>query len=149
MSFDDPLPGQQEEDIHEGLQVARYRVNRQGRSELVTGPGWQPVNVVNRQAWKCIDEMVAQARRQVLAGKKSCLYYYMVANQMNPGLLAACTGLSSWRVRLHLRPYFFARLSLDLLQIYSELFNVSVSDLQGSVLRPLAFVPDRPEADER
>lgn len=100
-----------------------------GIFELVAGDGWQPVNDVNRQAWREIEKKVDLARRKVAAGRFSCLYYHMVANQMNVFLLARYTGQRPWTVFSHLLPFFFQRLSVEQVQKYADLFHLSPADL--------------------
>jgi hypothetical protein len=115
--------------ITDGLKTVSYSVNNGGIFELVTGDGWQPVNDVNRQAWREIEKKVDLARRKVAAGRFSCLYYHMVANQMNVFLLARYTGQRPWTVFCHLLPFFFQRLQVEQVQKYADLFHISPAEL--------------------
>ncbi len=117
-----------------GVKTVSYAVNSDGKYELVSGPGWQPVNVVNRQAWLEIEKNIAASREKVRAGRVSCLHYYMTANQMDIALLARYTNQSRWQVRLHLFPLFFKRLGLKTLRKYGDLFQVSPDDLKSGRL---------------
>ncbi|MBU4262459.1 MAG: hypothetical protein KKC76_11410 [Proteobacteria bacterium] len=125
-----------EDDITDGQKIVSYSVNRRGEYELIPESVWQPVNVVNQQAWQEIEKKIDLSRQKVLAGQVSCLHYYMTANQMDPALLAQYVGQSRWKVRLHLVPFIFNRLSANTLRIYAELFRISLDDLRTGRLRP-------------
>ncbi len=124
-----------EPDVNDGLRIVNYRAGSDGLCRCQQGYGWQPVNIVNHQAWQEIEKQVDRARRNIAAGKASCLAYYMVANQMTPALLARYTGQSSWLVRLHLRPFVFKRLGRETLQKYADVFQVAPADLAAGELQ--------------
>jgi hypothetical protein len=121
--------------IDDTLQTVSYKTDSKGQQKLVSGKIWQPVNVVNHQAWQVIEKQVEISKEKVDSGKVSCLHYYMTANQMEPGLLAKYTGLWSWQVRLHLFPFFFKRLRQDTLSKYAEVFKVSEDDLRAGEMK--------------
>lgn len=122
--------------VTDGLKTVSYARNQQGRIEPVEGDGWQPVNDVNGQAWREIDQRIALARAKVASGRLSCLYYHMVANQMTVWLLARYTRQSALTVLLHLLPFCFNRLPLGRLQTYADLFQVAADDLRRGLLPP-------------
>ena len=125
-----------DENITDGLKIISYAVNSQGEYELTPDDVWQPVNVVNHQAWQEIDKNIAASKDKIAAGRVSCLHYYMTANQMDTGLLAQYTGLRRWQVCLHLVPFIFKRLSAGTLKKYAELYQISPDDLTQGRLRP-------------
>jgi len=49
---------------------------------------------------------------------------------MNTKLLAQYSGSSRWRVKRHLKPVVFKRLNPAVLQRYSEVFGITVKQLQ-------------------
>ncbi len=120
--------------ITDGVKTVSYSVNTHGEYELVPGLGWQPVNIVNRQAWQEIEKNIASSMEKVASGKVSCLHYYMTVNQMDIGLLAKYTDQSRLRVRLHLIPSIFRRLHADTLKKYAELFKVTPQELTSGKL---------------
>jgi len=128
-----------EKDVTEGLATVSYSVNSDGAYELVSGSSWQPVNVVNAQAWREIEKEISAAEAKVRSGRASCLQYYMTANQMDIGLTAKYTGQARWRVRLHLMPFFFSRLAPDAIRKYAELFQVTPEDLKNGRLKPPVY----------
>ncbi len=132
--------------ITDGMKIVSYVQDHQGNQALVAGAMWHPVDIVNSQAWAEIDRQIKAAKVRVTAGRASCLYYYMVANQMNIGLLAAYSGQSRWLVRLHMVPFFFNRLSTRTLNKYAETFKVSADDLLQGKLRPPVYQQQEHEA---
>ncbi len=124
------------DNITRGLKIASYASNSSGEYKLTQDDVWQPVNIVNGQAWQEIEKSIAASKAKITAGRVSCLHYYMTANQMDAGLLAQYTGQSRWTVYLHLIPFIFNRLSKKTLQTYAQLYRVSPDDLVQGRLRP-------------
>jgi hypothetical protein len=129
----------QAQSITDGLQTLTYTPNSSGRITASKKESWQPVNEVNHQAWEEIDRHIARATRKIASGQASCLYYYMVANQMSTLLLARYTRQPLWKVFLHLLPFFFKRLSRRQLRPYARLFQVSEDDLLAGRLLPAVY----------
>ena len=143
MTVSSPLsPRNQETEaasITDGLHILAYVKGPAGGIEPVAQPGWQPVNEVNRQAWEEIERRIEAARGWVRTGRRSCLYYYMVANQMDPLLLARYSGQSPLLVWLHLRPFFFRRIDRKRLCRYADLFQVEPEALVRGDLHPPVY----------
>ena len=129
-----------------GIKIVSYVADDQGKQELVSGAMWQPVDIVNRQAWQEIEKQIESSKTKVAAGRASCLHYYMTANQMDTNLLASYTRQSRWLVRLHMIPFFFSRLCAETLNKYGEIFQVSLNDLVEGKLRPPVYKQRRCEA---
>ena len=127
------------EEITAGLKIVSYAVNNTGEYELRPDFVWQPVNVVNQQAWLEIDKKISQSKHKVAAGRVSCLHYYMTANQMDTGLVAQYTGQARWKVCLHLVPWIFRRLSANTLKKYAGLYKISPDDLRKGRLLPPVY----------
>jgi len=125
-----------ENNVTNGLKIVSYAANSNGECALTPDDVWQPVNIVNTQAWREIERSIAASKAKIAAGRVSCLHYYMTANQMDAGLLAQYTGQSRWTVCLHLLPFIFNRLSKKTLQTYAQLYRVSADDLAHGRLRP-------------
>jgi len=133
-----PLPADQ--GITNGLKVMSYVRNDSGKYELTPDFLWQPVSVVNHQAWEEIAKKITAARNKVEAGRVSCLHYYMIANQMDPGLVAQYTGQPRWKVWLHLVPFIFNRVPADTLRKYAAMYKISLDDLRtGRLLAPFTM----------
>jgi len=124
-----------EESVTDGLHTVSYVADEQGEQEMISGSVWQPVNIVNRQAWEEIEEHIGASKEKVAQGRVSCLHYYMIANQMDIGLLAKYTGQARCLVRLHLVPFIFRRLGRKRLERYAKVFLVSPEDLIQGILK--------------
>ena len=141
----DPFPPPSRDDhpqaasITGDLDILAYVHTRTGTIEPKAQPGWQPVNEVNRQAWEEIERRIEAARHLVRSGRRSCLYYYMVANQMDWLLLARYAHQSPLLVLLHLLPCGFRRLGPHRLRRYAELFQVEPDELSRGELRPPVY----------
>ncbi len=119
----------QDDSVLEGRRRACYALDAQGHYVVVASRGWEVERIVNEHARDALREELEAVRLQVLAGKVSALAYHMTVCQMDYRLLAANTGLSRFRVRRHLRPKVFARLSHAVLERYAHAFGLSVAEL--------------------
>lgn len=116
--------------------IVTYRPDDQGRVRACQDDGFEKSRLVHEQAWEVIHRDAARAWEEVRSGRRSPLYFHMVANLMHPDDLATHVGMWRWRVRRHLRPEVFRRLPRRLLERYAEVLRVTVEELQT--------IPDRP-----
>lgn len=128
-----------ENNVTGGVKIISYVANNNGNQKLVQGSMWSGVDVVNHQAWQEIDKHIEASKEKVAAGRASCLYYYMTANQMDTSLLASYTRQPRWLVCLHLIPFCFNKLRPGTLSKYAEVFNVSQDDLIQGELKPPVY----------
>lgn len=135
----------QDEGIAEGLKEVTYAVDAGGSYVVVPSAGWEPKNISNYQAWEVIAAQVEAARRAVQSGKVSPLAFHMARNQMDAALLAQYMGLWRWRVRRHLRPAIFARLSPEMLASYAAILRTTVAELRDISLVGKLQIPGRPK----
>jgi len=91
--------------------------------------GWEAENVVLEQAWDEINEKVEEARAKVLAGESSILLYHMEKNLMDPAILSGYIGVLPFVVRLHMKPFFYKRLSEKTLAKYADAFRIPLADM--------------------
>lgn len=112
-----------------GHRKAVYARDADGRIVVVESRGWEVEEIVNQQAVDAFRELAEAARARVLAGTSAPLEYWMYVRRMDPELLAQASGLWRWRVRRHLRPASFARLSPRLLQRYADALGLPVDQL--------------------
>ena len=118
--------GMMPDNIHEVC----YAVDDDGHYVLTASAGWNPKNIANNQAWEVIEQEIAKARKGIHAGKLSPLAFHMAKNQMSTRLLAQYAGYSLWRVKRHLKPAVFKRLKPAVLEQYSDVFGITVKQLQ-------------------
>lgn len=143
---EDEVP--QDKGIAEGLKEVTYAVDAAGHYKLVPSAGWEPKNISNYQAWEVVAAQVAEARQAVLAGRISPLAFHMARNQMDTALMAQYMGLPRWRVWLHLRPWWFKRLTVAQLEGYAAMLRTSVAQLQDISLVAKMQIPGREENND-
>jgi hypothetical protein len=112
-----------------GQRKAAYARDASGRLVLVPTTGWEVEEIVTTQAVEQINAQAEAARQRVAAGTSAPLEYWMYARRMDIDLLAQTTGLWRWRIRRHLRPEVFARLSPRLLVRYAEALGLPPEQL--------------------
>jgi hypothetical protein len=83
-----------------------------------------------QQAWTNYGERAEEARKQVLEGLKSPLYYFMEKTTMELPVLAAHVGMAKWRVKRHFKPSVYRQLSKRILERYAQTFDIAVEDLE-------------------
>jgi len=115
--------------VLEGERKAVYERDAEGNYRLVPSPGWKVEEVVTSAAVNEFKRLSEQALKDCRAGRVSPLAYYMYWRRLDPGSLAQAMGIMQWRVRRHLRPAPFARLSDKLLQRYAEVLDMSPAEL--------------------
>ncbi|WP_051309145.1 hypothetical protein [Desulfogranum japonicum] len=136
---------EQEQSVTNGIATVSYQAGNDGRQQLISGDMWQPVNIVNRQAWDAIEKQIQHTREKIHRGSWSCLRYYMVINHMDTGLLAKYSNQLRIVVYLHTLPLFFKRLGTGTLQKYADIFDVTVEDLQQGKLRAPVYGTEQGE----
>jgi hypothetical protein len=108
-----------------GLRKGVYAIADDGKLRFVSSRGWEVEEIVTRQAVEDLERRAMQARARALAGESSPLEYHMYRARMDLELLAQVTGLWRWRVRRHLKPAGFARLTPALKLRYAEALGIS------------------------
>jgi hypothetical protein len=109
-----------------GQRKVMYARGADGRMVLVPSRGWEAEEIVTAQAVDALVALAQQARGRVLAGASAPLEYWMCACRMDVALLSQTSGFWQWRVRRHLRPSGFARLSVRQRQRYANALGMSV-----------------------
>jgi hypothetical protein len=119
----------QDDSILEGHRRACYAQDEQGRFVIATSRGWEVEKIANQLAVRDVAERVEAALREVRAGRASPLAYHMARCHMDVQLLAAHTGLWSFRIKRHLSPEVFARLPVHVLDRYAGALAIDVATL--------------------
>jgi len=119
----------QEVSMLEGHQRACYALGEDGRYTVVPSTGWEVEKIANAVAVDEIRATIEAARQRALRGEASALEYHMLRCHMTPAMLAANAGIWKWRVRRHLRPAIFARLSASMLARYADALRMRPEEL--------------------
>lgn len=125
----DDLP-QAPNPLFENERKAVYAVNDAGDYVVVKTGGTEVDFSATLDAGEWFAEQAEAARQRVLQGQSSALEYWMYEKRMDVPTLAQATGLWQWRIRRHLRPTIFARLSAQILQRHADALGLTVSHLQ-------------------
>lgn len=112
-----------------GQRKAVYARAADGRLHLVSSAGWEVEEIVTRQAVDEFLHLAEAARQRVLAGQSAALEYHMYRMRMDVPLLAQATGLWQWRVRRHLRPAVFVRLTAGVRRRYADALGIAPEQL--------------------
>lgn len=106
-----------------------YAEDADGRYVAVPSNGWEAEEIVLDQAIAEFEQRAADAWQRARDGTGSTLEYHMYRERMDLVLLAQSTGYCKWRVRRHLRPGAFARLSPSCRARYAEALGKSPAEL--------------------
>ena len=109
-----------------GHRKAVYAKDAGGHIVAVASKGWEVEEIVTSQAVEEMRALAETARQNAINGLSSPLEYC----RMDLLLLAQSTGIWRWRIRRHLRPEIFARLSPNLLKRYAEALGLTIQQLQ-------------------
>ncbi len=117
---------QDDNNVLEGkLKVLKYATDKDGSYTKVNSVGWEPENIVLSQAWEDINEKVAEIREKVINGELSPIAYHKEKQMLDTGMLAGYVGYPAFLVKLHLKPWFFKRLSEKQLDKYANAFRIT------------------------
>ncbi len=109
----------------------QYAVDNEGKYVEVKSPGFKPQNIALEQAWEEVEENIKVSADLVLENKKSPIYFFMHQEIMDVKILSEYVDMPRWKVKRHLNPRNFSKLSDDVLQKYVKLFKLnSVEDLK-------------------
>jgi hypothetical protein len=114
-----------------GLRKAVYARDEKGQIVPVASRGWEVEEIVTQQAVDALKEQADATLARARAGLSSPLEYWMHEKRMDVALLAQSTGLWQWRVRRHLQPQRFNKLSDKLLSIYAEALGMRIDQLKS------------------
>lgn len=114
-----------------GLRKAVVARDENGQMVTVASFGWEVEEIVTQQAVDALKQQASAALTRAKAGLSASLEYWMYENRMDIVVLAQSTGLWQWRVRRHLQPARFARLSDKLLNIYADALGMHIEQLKS------------------
>ena len=60
-----------------------YVKNEEGKYEAIESEGWEVKNIALSNAWDDINEQIKEAKEEVLSGRKSNIYYYMIMQKIH------------------------------------------------------------------
>ncbi|HTN07536.1 hypothetical protein [Agriterribacter sp.] len=117
--------------LHNITKEVSYAVDENGNYVTELSTGWDVKIKALDVAWSDIEKKVANARQKVLNNEASPLLYFMELKLMDIQILSDYTGFWKWRIRRHLKPLVFEKLSAKKLQRYATAFDVTVEALKN------------------
>ena len=116
---------QDDANVYDGkTKSIQYAVDKDGNYVQVKSIGLESANIVLELAWEEVNDEIKFAFEDVKNGIKSPVYYYMKKEIMDISILSESTGLPRWRIRRHLKPNVFLKLSDSILNLYKNVFNL-------------------------
>ncbi|MEI6174734.1 MAG: hypothetical protein WCR01_13370 [Bacteroidota bacterium] len=85
--------------------------------------------VIIKQSWDAAEQRLDEVKQLVIAGKLSPVAYYMEKRLMEVPMLAAYMEMPKWRVKRHLKPKIFTKLSQEKLAKYAGIFEITIDQL--------------------
>lgn len=108
-----------------GHRKAMYAKDANGRMVIAPSAGWEAEEIVTSHAVETLQAQAEQARERVKAGLASPLEFWMYERRMDVALLSQTSGFWQWRVKRHLRPEGFAKLSTKHLERYADALGIA------------------------
>lgn len=106
-----------------------YIKNKDGHYETALSSGWKVKNEALDNAWDDIKDRVKFAKDEVLAGRKSPIFYFMEKKLMDYNILAAYVNIWKFKVKRHMKPAVFSRLSKKTIERYAKVFEIDSEEL--------------------
>jgi hypothetical protein len=116
--------------LFEGQYKVVYVTDERGRYVIAKSGGTEAEVAVTEAAVSWFAGLAEEARERARRGETSPLEYHMYRQRMDVPTLAQATGFWRWRVRRHLRPAVFARLSPRLLARHATALGLTVEQLR-------------------
>jgi len=108
-----------------------YVKNSEGKYEADLSSGWSVKNEALDNAWEDINQQIEEAKKAIIAGEKSPIYFYFVKTLMDFQVLSGYTGFWKFSIKKHMTPKGFKKLNEKKLSIYATAFDISVDELKN------------------
>jgi len=117
--------------VQKGSRELYYAIDENGEYTTASSSGWEAKNIVQDHTMEVLQQEIDRARADVAAQRISPVYYFMLLNRMDVGVLSGYTGIWQWRIKRHFKSAVFQRLSDRLLQKYADAFDITVLELKN------------------
>jgi len=108
-----------------------YVKDADGKYTTGLSTGWEVKKDALDNAWDDIHERVEEAKKLVLDGEKSPIFYFMELRLMDFPILSGYTGFWKFNIKRHLKPTVFKNLSEKKLLVYAKAFEISLDELKS------------------
>lgn len=126
------------------MQIPIYALDDDGQFVTIPSVGWEVSNSCGIQAAEEVRFRIKSGMEAVKRGRLSPLGVHMIAHELTPAQLSKVSGVGWLKVRLHLRPWFFNRMSAADAKLYEEALGIAPSKLRDfPELAPLPGIKDK------
>jgi hypothetical protein len=127
-----PASGDREEEtlIYRNNRELFYSFDRETGFTRKVGYQYSANQEIIRQSWDAAEERLVEVRERVLSGRVSPIAYHMERCLMEIPMLAAYMEISKWRVRRHLKPAVYNKLSDKMKNRYAVVFETDSMDIK-------------------
>ena len=108
-----------------------YVIDDKGNYTTELSRGWDIKSSALEVTWEDIGNKTVGALQKVKSGEASPVLYYMQLRLMDFEIMSAYTGFWQWKIKRHLKPEVFKKLSDKKLLKYASLFEVSLDELKS------------------
>lgn len=108
-----------------------YVKNNDGKYTTGLSTGWEVKKDALDNAWDDIHDRIESARKDVINGLKSPVYFFMELKLMDFQVLSAYTGFWSFTIKRHMKPAIFKSLSDNKLAKYAKAFDITIDELRN------------------
>jgi len=108
-----------------------YAKNDNGSYEPALSSGWHVKHDALNVSWSNINNEVDKAYQSVKNGERSPIYFFMLKNLMDIGLLSSYTGFWRFTIKRHCKPHIFSKLKERTLEKYAKVFDITIDELKN------------------
>jgi hypothetical protein len=112
------------------FEITHYKMDENGNYTHGMLANWGNKEIVNNASWEIVKERIKDAKDKVINGELSPIAYYMQKCLTDIKTLSQYVGIAQWRIKRHLKPTKFNKLSDRVLQKYADFFAISVARLK-------------------
>jgi hypothetical protein len=110
---------------------AVYAVDDTGAYTKIATSGWDVEEVVLRDVLADFERLADDAKQRALNGLTAPIEYFVYKRMMDIPALANAMGMAKWKVKRHLKPKIFKKLSDEMLQRYADLLRIDLEHLKN------------------
>lgn len=107
-----------------------YAIDENGNYTKQLSRGWQIKADALGISWQEAKARIENAKQKFEKGEVSPILFFMELNLMEISILSDYTGFWKWTIKRHFKPSVFAKLSNKKLQVYAEVFGITVEQLK-------------------
>lgn len=124
-------PGLREDSGKEeyNFRILHYELDENGNYYSEMRNNWGYKEITNQRAWDTVFEKMEETRQDYINGKVSPIAFHMVRCVMDEGLLSKFVGFSKFRIRRHMKPKVWNKLSNEVKQKYATAFECTMEQL--------------------